>query len=95
MMRADKGAPTSSIAYALAMRELVVTGDGVVLSFAEAVLRDAGITAVVFDGHIAGVEAGIGAFPRRLMVSEADLMPAARLLRDAGLGPWVTADAVS
>ena len=46
-------------------------------------LRDAGIEAHVFDANISALEAGIGAFPRRIMVSTKQLLTAKTLLEDA------------
>lgn len=66
------------------MRVVAVTADPVRLSFLMALLRDAGIECVLLDGHISAMEGGIGAFPRRLAVAEADETRARRLLRDAG-----------
>ncbi len=66
------------------MRIVAVTTDPVRLSFLMALLRDAGIECVLLDGHISAMEGGIGAFPRRLAVTEADESRARRLLRDAG-----------
>jgi hypothetical protein len=54
------------------------------IGFLEALLRDGGIDAVVLDQHIAAIEGGIGAFPRRLAVAFDDADRARRLLRDAG-----------
>jgi hypothetical protein len=55
------------------------------LSFAEAVLGEAGIGAFVADRHTAGVEGGIGAFPRRLLVASKDAAAAREQLIEAGL----------
>ena len=68
------------------MREVLRTNDPVALSFAQALLRDAGLEFVLLDAHIAAVEASIGAFPRRLMVDDDDHAEAAELLVQAGLG---------
>jgi hypothetical protein len=61
----------------------------VLLSWAEALLKDAGIPAVVMDRHMSVLEGSIGALPRRLMVAESDAGRARALLTDAGvaLGP--------
>ncbi len=54
--------------------ELVLrTNDLVKLSYAQHLLSEAGIEYFVADQHISAVEGNIGAFPRRLMVREADL----------------------
>ncbi len=57
--------------------ELVLrTNDPVKLSYAQHLLSEAGIEYFVADQHISAVEGNIGAFPRRLMVREADLAKA-------------------
>ena len=53
------------------MVSILRTTNTVRLSFLQALLRDAGIDAEVFDGNISALEAGIGAFPRRLAVDQA------------------------
>ena len=54
------------------------------LSFLQALLRDSAIEAQVFDANISALEAGIGAFPRRLMVDEGRLLAAKTILGEAG-----------
>lgn len=49
---------------------LVKTTDPVRLTLLQALLDDAEIPNMVFDQHISALEAGIGAFPRRLMVPD-------------------------
>jgi len=66
------------------MVPLIQTTNLVRLSFLQALLRDAGIRAEVFDANISALEAGIGAFPRRLMVDDARWPVAKRVLADAG-----------
>lgn len=56
------------------------------LGFLQALLRDAGIEAVVLDAHVSAVEGGIGAFPRRLAVRAEDGAAARRVLAEAGEG---------
>ncbi len=65
------------------MEQLVSTTDPVRLSFLIALLRDAGIPARVFDANISALEAGIGAFPRRIMVPSKRLLAARALLKVA------------
>lgn len=66
--------------------ELVLrTNDLVKLSYAQHLLSEAGIAYFVADQHISAVEGNIGAFPRRLMVREADLARARLAL--AGVEP--------
>jgi Putative prokaryotic signal transducing protein len=72
------------------MRTLLLTNDPVVLSFAQSLLNDAGIEAMVFDQHVSMMEGSIGAFPRRLVVADDLWAQAARVLREADLGEWIT-----
>ncbi|WP_368416001.1 DUF2007 domain-containing protein [Falsiroseomonas sp.] len=67
-----------------AMRVLLVTTDPVRLSFLLALLRDAGLGPVVLDAAISAMEGGIGIFPRRLAVAEAEADQALRVVREAG-----------
>ncbi len=53
------------------------------LSFLLAITRDTGTKAHVFDVNILALEAGIGAFPRRIMVPTKRLLAAKTLLEDA------------
>ena len=71
------------------MRELLVSNDAVTMSFARAVLQEAGIESFVADQHMSIVEGSIGAFPRRLLVEAGSLAEARRLLDEAGLGKWL------
>ena len=64
------------------MKHLVSTTNSVRLSFLLALLQGAGIKAHVFDANISALEAGIGAFPRRIMVLEKRLLAAKTLLED-------------
>lgn len=66
------------------MIEIVTTNDPVKLSFIEAVLKEAGIRAVVLDGETAGMFGG--ALPwvkRRVLVPDEQADKACRLLADA------------
>jgi hypothetical protein len=65
------------------MKELFRTNNAVYLSFAQAVLKDAGIHTLVFDSHTSIMEGSIGALPRRLMVPDEDFNRAKRLLEEA------------
>ena len=69
------------------MKELLRTNDVVRLSWAQALLRDAGIDSVVLDQHTSLVEGSIGAIPRRLLVAERDHGRARALIaaEEAGL----------
>ena len=68
------------------MKLLLRTNDVVLLSFAQSVLKDAGIVSLVFDGHASVMDGSLGILPRRLMVSDEDFPEAQQVLRD-GLGP--------
>ena len=72
------------------MREVLKTNDAVLLNFAEALLADAGIQAVVFDTHMSIMDGSLGVLPRRLMVAEADYASATAVL--AGALPGVVPD---
>ena len=55
------------------MKEVLRTNNPVFLSFAQAVLDEAGIDCVVFDTNMSVLEGSIGALPRRIMVADDDL----------------------
>ena len=65
------------------MKELFRTNNAVYLSYAQAVLKEAGIEALVFDTYMSIMEGSIGALPRRLMVPDDDFDRAKRLLQEA------------
>lgn len=65
------------------MREVLKTNDPILLNFAQALLSDAGIEAVVFDSHMSIMDGSMGFMPRRLMVSNDDLAQAQRVLKEA------------
>ena len=65
------------------MEQLVNTTDAVRLSFLCALLKDAGIPVHVFDTNMSALEAGIGVFPRRIMVPAGLLLSAKILLKNA------------
>jgi hypothetical protein len=54
------------------MKELLRTNDLVRLSWAQALLADAGIECLMLDQHTSLVEGSIGAIQRRLMVDDRD-----------------------
>jgi hypothetical protein len=76
----------------MAMREVLRSNDAVVISFAQAVLQEAGIGSFVADVHMSIAEGSIGAFPRRLQVATADWDAARSALTAAGLQAWLAAD---
>ena len=67
------------------MQNILRTNDPVLLSFVEALLREAAISHHVADAHISILEGSIGAFPRRVLVANDDVAAAQRLIADAGL----------
>ena len=69
------------------MIEVLRTNNTVALTFAQALLDDSGIEAVIGDHHIAVIEGSIGAFPRRLLVHAEDLDQARELRAEAEIGP--------
>jgi Putative prokaryotic signal transducing protein len=74
------------------MREIIRSNDPILLSFAQVILRDAGVDAVLMDQNMSVMEGSIGILQRRLMVARADWHPARRVLLDADLGGWLAAD---
>lgn len=74
------------------MRKLIETNDPVLLSFAEALLRDAGIEPVIADRNMSVLEGSIGVLPRRLLVRGEDLARARHVMVEADLGNWVSFD---
>lgn len=68
------------------MIEVHRSNDMVLISFLQALLADAGIESVVFDGHVSIIQGSIGALPRRLMVLNEDRAGAVAILRDSGYG---------
>lgn len=67
------------------MIELIRTNDQVVISFVEALMRDAGITVLVADQNMSIMDGSIGVLPRRILVGDDDAEEARRILRDAGI----------
>jgi hypothetical protein len=66
------------------MQELLRTNDSVRLSWLQSVLSSEGIEFVVLDTHTSILEGSIGAIPRRLMVSDDDVVRARTILKDVG-----------
>ena len=64
------------------MQELLRTNDITVIAYANAILNDSGIAVFELDVNTSILEGSIGILPRRLMVLEADLVVAQRLMRD-------------
>lgn len=68
------------------MIELLRSNDPVLLSFAQALLSEAGIEHATFDQHMSVIEGSIGILPRRLLVAHSHGDQARRILLEAGLG---------
>ena len=68
------------------MEELIRTNDLVLISFVEALLRDAGIDPWVADQNMSIIEGSLGVLQRRVMVRADRLNQARRVLIDAGIG---------
>ena len=68
------------------MHELIRTNDPVLLSFAESLMKDAGIHCLVADQAMSVLEGSLGMLPRRFLVEEERADLARRILIDAGLG---------
>ncbi|MCB5203047.1 DUF2007 domain-containing protein [Neorhizobium sp. T786] len=67
------------------MRELIRTNDAVLLSFAESLMRDAGIHCMIADQTMSILEGSLGLLPRRFLVAEGRADEARGILVDAGL----------
>ncbi len=65
------------------MQEVLKSNNPVDLSYAEAVLKNAGISSVVFDDQMSVMDGSMVILPRRLMVANADAQEARQLLNDA------------
>ena len=65
------------------MVEVFRSNDLVAISFAQSLLRDAGVEATVLDAHASVVEGSIGAIQRRLMVPDENAEQARALLAGA------------
>lgn len=68
------------------MLELIRTNDAVLLSFAESLMRDAGIHCLVADQGMSILEGSLGMLPRRFLVEAERAEEARAILTDAGLG---------
>ncbi len=68
------------------MIELLRPNDVVVISFVEALMRDAGIGCFVADQNMSVMDGSLGILPRRVMIDAARADEARRILTDAGVG---------
>ena len=65
------------------MKAVLKTNDAVLLSFAQSVLKSAGIAHEVFDTNASIMDGSLGMLPRRLVVADEDFQNAERLLGQA------------
>lgn len=68
------------------MYELIRTNDPVTLSFAESLMKDAGISCMIADQAMSILEGSLGMLPKRFLVEDERASQARRILVDAGLG---------
>jgi hypothetical protein len=68
------------------MHELIRTNDPVILSYAESLMKDAGIHCLIADQAMSILEGSLGMLPRRFLVENDRADQARRILIDAGLG---------
>ncbi len=67
------------------MYEMIRSNDPVLLSFAESLMKDAGIACMIADQSMSVLEGSLGMLPRRLLVEEGRADEARKILMDAGL----------
>jgi hypothetical protein len=65
--------------------ELLRSNDPVVISFAEALLKEAGIAHQVVDQNMSVMEGTLGILPRRVLVARDRHDAARRIMSEAGL----------
>ena len=68
------------------MEELLKTNDLVLISYIEALMRDAGIEVLVLDQNMSVIEGSLGVLPRRMLVPEHRLDDARHIVQEAGIG---------
>ena len=67
------------------MIELIRTNDAVLLSFAESLMKEAGINCFIADQGMSILEGSLGMLPRHFLVESDRADEARRILKDAGL----------
>jgi len=68
------------------MKPLLRTNNLALISFVEALLKDADIDYFIADQAISAVEGSIGLFPKRILVDDEDLNQARQIMIAADLG---------
>jgi len=66
--------------------EIMRSNDPVALSFAQSLMKDAGIYAMIADQGMSVLEGSLGILQRRLLVDSDREDEARQILKDAGLG---------
>ena len=74
------------------MRELIRTNAMVLVSAVVALLEGAGIRHMVLDQNMSVLEGSLGVLPRRILVSEGNVLTARQIMEDAGLGKELRPD---
>lgn len=74
------------------MREVLLAHDSVLVSYVEALLREARIEFAVLDRHLATTHLLTGSVPQRVMVHPAQWHRARDILQSAGLGEHLVDD---
>lgn len=74
------------------MREVLLAQDSVLISYVEALLRDAGIEFAVLDRNLHSMHIAPGWAPQRVMVPAEQWIQARRVLEGADLGRFLTKD---
>jgi Putative prokaryotic signal transducing protein len=74
------------------MQEIIRTNDPVLLSFAESLMKDAGIQCLIADQAMSIMEGSLGLLPRRFLVVSDRAVQARRILSDAGLEDELRSD---
>jgi hypothetical protein len=67
------------------MIELLRSNDAVLLSFVDALLKEAGIQHSLVDQNMSVMEGSIGILPRRILVPQSEHAKARQILSEAGL----------
>ena len=67
------------------MEELVRTNDIVLISFIEALLKEAGIGCYLADQNMSVLEGSLGVLQRRILVPSDEIAAARALLTEAGM----------
>jgi hypothetical protein len=69
--------------YENRMKELLKSNDAVLLSFVEALLKEATIPYQIADQHMSIIEGSLGVLPRRVLIHDEDYDAARRILTGA------------